>query len=78
VVVGYKRLQQLAEADECEVAAMVQWRYVRDADGEHHWVEKEPPARSAAVSFGNSPTRLSSAIEGAMQRAQRRAATLQC
>jgi hypothetical protein len=43
VVIGYKRPQQLAEADEREVAAMVQWRYTRDADGEHHWVGKEPP-----------------------------------
>ena len=43
VVVGYKRPQQLAEADEREVAAMVQWRYTRDADGEYHWVGKEPP-----------------------------------
>jgi len=42
VVIGYKRPQQLAEADEREVAAMVQWRYVRDADGEYHWVGKEP------------------------------------
>ena len=43
VVVGYKRPQQLAEADEREVAAMVQWRYTRDADGEYHWVGKESP-----------------------------------
>ena len=43
VVIGYKRPQQLAEADEREVAAMVQWRYVRDADGEYHWVGKQPP-----------------------------------
>jgi hypothetical protein len=43
VVIGYKRPQQLAEADEREVATMVQWRYTRDADGEYHWVGKEPP-----------------------------------
>jgi hypothetical protein len=43
VVVGYKRPQPLAEADEREVAAMVQWRYVRDADGEYHWIGKELP-----------------------------------
>jgi hypothetical protein len=43
VVIGYKRPQQLVEADEREVAAMVEWRYVRNADGEYHWVGKEPP-----------------------------------
>lgn len=43
VVVGYKRPQQLVEADEREVAAMMQWRYTRDANGEYHWVGKEPP-----------------------------------
>src|SRR5215213_6670877 len=43
VVIGYKRPQQLAEADEREVAMMVQWRYTRDADGEYHWIGKEPP-----------------------------------
>src|SRR4051794_40548993 len=31
VVVGYKHPQLLAEADEREVATMVQWRYTRDA-----------------------------------------------
>jgi len=43
VVIGYKRPQQLAEADDREVATMVQWRYTRDADGEYHWVGKQPP-----------------------------------
>jgi hypothetical protein len=43
VVVAYKRPQQLAEADERDVAAMVGWRYVRDADGEYHWVGKQSP-----------------------------------
>jgi len=43
VVVGYKRPQQLAEADEREVALMQQWRYTRDADSEYYWVGKEPP-----------------------------------
>jgi hypothetical protein len=43
VVIGYKRPQQRMEADEREVAAMLQWRYVRDADGDYHWVGKEPP-----------------------------------
>jgi hypothetical protein len=43
VVIGYKRPQQLTEADEREVAAMVGWRYVRVTDGEYHWVGKEPP-----------------------------------
>jgi hypothetical protein len=42
VVVGYKRPQPLVEADEREVAAMVQWRYRRDANGEYHWVGKQP------------------------------------
>ena len=43
VVVGSKRPQQLAEADEREVALMQQWRYTRDADGDYHWVGKDPP-----------------------------------
>src|SRR5215210_5303823 len=43
VVIGYKRPQQLAEADERDIALMQQWRYTRDADGEYHWVGKEPP-----------------------------------
>jgi hypothetical protein len=43
VVISYKRPQQLAEADEREVATMVQGRFTRDADGEYHWVGKEPP-----------------------------------
>jgi hypothetical protein len=43
VVMGYKRPQQLAEADERDVALMQQWRYVRDADGEHHWLGRQPP-----------------------------------
>ncbi len=43
VVVGYKRPQQLAEADAREVVTLVQWRYTRDADGEYGWVGKEPP-----------------------------------
>jgi hypothetical protein len=43
VVIGYKRPQQCMEADEREVAAMLQWRYVRDADGDYHWLGKEPP-----------------------------------
>src|SRR5215210_7320808 len=43
VVIGYKRPQQLAEADERDVALMQQWRYTRDADGEYHWVGKQPP-----------------------------------
>jgi hypothetical protein len=43
VVIGYKRPQQLAEADEREVAAMVQWRYVRDGEGGYHWIGKQPP-----------------------------------
>jgi len=43
VVVGYKRPQQLTEADEREVAAMVQWRYVWDGEGGYHWVGKQPP-----------------------------------
>src|SRR6266508_2863522 len=34
VVVGYKRPQPLAEADERDVAAMLQWRYIRNADGD--------------------------------------------
>src|SRR5438128_1690927 len=33
VVIGYKRPQPLAEADERDLAAMLQWRYVRNADG---------------------------------------------
>ena len=36
IVIGYKRPQPLAEADERDVALMQQWRYVRDAEGEHH------------------------------------------
>jgi len=44
VVIGYKRPQQLAEADDREVATMVQWRYTRDADGEYHWVGKQQPS----------------------------------
>jgi len=43
VVIGYKRPQPLAEADERDIALMQQWRYIRDADGEHHWGGKEPP-----------------------------------
>jgi hypothetical protein len=43
VVVGYKRPESLAEADERDVALMQQWRYVRDPQGEHHWVGKQPP-----------------------------------
>jgi SAM-dependent methyltransferase len=43
VVIGCKRPQQLAEADTREVPVMVQWRYVRAADGEYDWVGKEPP-----------------------------------
>lgn len=43
VVIGYKRPQPLAEADERDVALMQQWRYVRDADGAYHWVGKQPP-----------------------------------
>jgi hypothetical protein len=43
VVVGYKRPQPLAEADERDVALMQQWRYVRDADGDYHWLGTQPP-----------------------------------
>ena len=43
VVIGYKRPQPLAEADERDIAPMQQWRYIRDADGEYHWGGKEPP-----------------------------------
>src|SRR5215212_6144190 len=43
MVIGYKRPQPLAEADERDVALMQQWRYTRDADGEYHWVGKQPP-----------------------------------
>src|SRR5215213_8865548 len=43
VVIGYKRPQPLAAADERDVAVMQQWRYVRDADGDYHWLGKEPP-----------------------------------
>jgi len=43
VVIGYKRPQQLAEADECDIALMQQWRYLRDAEGQHRWAGKQPP-----------------------------------
>ncbi len=43
VVIGYKRPQPLDQADERDVALMQQWRYVRDADGEHHWLGTQPP-----------------------------------
>ncbi len=43
VVIGSKRPELLDQADERDVALMQQWRYVRDADGEHHWIGKEPP-----------------------------------
>ena len=41
VVIGYKRPQPLEQADEREVAAMMEWRYVRNADGEYRWVGKQ-------------------------------------
>jgi hypothetical protein len=43
VVIGYKRPQPLEQADERDIAAMLQWRYIRNEDGDYRWVGKEPP-----------------------------------
>jgi hypothetical protein len=64
VVIGYKRQQQLPEADERDIVAMQQWRYVRDPQGEHQGYPWPLRARNDARHTARPRTPLNTHLRG--------------